>query len=238
MKIALIGYGKMGREIEAIAMERNHQVVLTIDKENFRDLTTEKLSQADVAIEFTSPHTAFTNVSACFKAGVPVVSGSTGWMEQLSEAEDLCKKMNAGFFYASNYSVGVNIYLRVNKLLASIMAKTPGYSLEIEETHHIQKLDAPSGTAITLADVIAAELPEKIGWTMNPAEKDDHVFIKSVREGNVPGVHSVSYSSNVDEITFTHAAKNRKGLALGAILAAEFMVGRKGIYGMNDLLNL
>ena len=238
MKIALIGYGKMGHEIETLAKERNHQVVLTIDKENPQDLTSEMLARADVAIEFTSPHTAFTNVSACFKAGIPVVSGSTGWMDQLHEAEALCKKSNGGLFYASNYSIGVNIFFRVNKLLATLMAKTPGYNLEIKEIHHIHKLDAPSGTAITLAEVIAAEIPEKSGWSMNPAEKEDHVFIKSVREGEVPGTHSVTYTSQVDEITFTHAAKNRKGLALGAVLAAEFMVGKKGVFGMNDLLNL
>lgn len=238
MKIALIGYGKMGHEIETIAKERNHQVVLTIDKDNPQDLSPEKLSLADVAIEFTSPHTAFANVTACFKAGVPVVSGSTGWGNQLPEAEAICQKSNGGFFYASNYSVGVNIFFRVNKLLASLMAKTPGYSLEVEEIHHTQKLDAPSGTAITLADVIASEFPEKSGWTMNPSDKADHILIKARREGNVPGTHTVTYASEVDEITFTHEAKNRKGLALGAILAAEFMVGKKGIFGMNDLLKL
>jgi len=238
MKIALIGYGKMGHEIETIAKERNHQVVLTIDKDNPQDLSPEKLSLADVAIEFTSPHTAFSNVTACFKAGVPVVSGSTGWVNQLPEAEAICRKSNGGFFYASNYSVGVNIFYRVNKLLASLMAKTPGYSLEVEEIHHTQKLDAPSGTAITLADVIASEFPEKSGWTMDPGDKADHILIKARREGNVPGTHTVSYASEVDEITFTHQAKNRKGLALGAILAAEFMVGKKGIFGMNDLLKL
>jgi len=236
MNIALIGYGKMGHEIEAIAKERNHRVVLTIDKENPQDLTREKLSQADVAIEFTSPHTAFANVTTCFKAGIPVVSGSTGWMDQLQEAEELCRKSNGAFFYASNYSVGVNIFFRVNKLLASLMAKTTDYSIEIEEIHHVQKLDAPSGTAITLAEIIAAETPGKKGWSMNPAEKEDHVFIKAVREGSVPGTHTVTYTSEVDEINFTHAAKSRKGLALGAILAAEFMVGKKGIYGMQDLL--
>lgn len=238
MKIALIGYGKMGHEIETIAKERNHQVVLTIDKDNPQDLSPEKLRLADVAIEFTSPHTAFQNVTACFNAGVPVVSGSTGWVNQLQEAEDICKKSNGGFFYASNYSVGVNIFFRVNKLLASLMAKTPGYSLEVEEIHHTQKLDAPSGTAITLADVIASEFRNKSGWTMDPKEKADRILIKARREGNVPGTHTVSYASEVDEITFTHEAKNRKGLALGAILAAEFMVGKKGVFGMNDLLKL
>ena len=238
MKIALIGYGKMGHEIEAIAKERNHQVVLTIDKDNPQDLSPEKLRMADVAIEFTSPHTAFNNVTACFNAGVPVVSGSTGWIDQMREAEELCRKTNGGFFYASNYSVGVNIFFRVNQLLASLMGKAPGYSLEVEETHHTQKLDAPSGTAITLAEVIAAEIPSKEGWTMNPEEKQKSILIKAFREGSVPGTHSVFYESEVDKITFTHEAKNRKGLATGAILAAEFMVGKKGVFGMNDLLKL
>ena len=238
MKIALIGYGKMGHEIEAIAKERNHQVVLTIDKDNPQDLSPEKLSMADVAIEFTSPHTAFTNVTACFNAGVPVVSGSTGWISQMQEAEELCRKANGGFFYASNYSVGVNIFFRVNKLLASLMAKAPDYTLEVEETHHTQKLDAPSGTAITLAEVIATEMPTKEGWTMDSEEKQAKILIKAFREGSVPGTHSVFYESGVDKITFTHEAKNRKGLAMGAILAAEFMVGKKGVFGMNDLLKL
>ncbi len=238
MKIALIGYGKMGHEIEAIANERNHQVVLTIDKENPHDLSPEKLKLADVAIEFTSPHTAFSNVSACLKAGIPVISGSTGWGNQMAEAEELCLKLNGGFFYASNYSVGVNIFFRINKLLATLMAKTPGYDLNIEETHHTQKLDAPSGTAITIAEGIASELPIKKGWTMNPDEKQEKILIKAFREGSVPGTHSVIYESEVDKITFTHEAKSRKGLAIGAVLAAEFMVGKKGIFGMNDLIKL
>ena len=238
MKIALIGYGKMGHEIEAIANERNHQVVLTIDKDNPQDISPEKLRLADVALEFTSPHTAFANVIACFNAGIPVVSGSTGWGNQVPEAEELCRKANGGFFYATNFSVGVNIFFRVNKLLASLMAKTPGYSLEVEEIHHTQKLDAPSGTAITLTEVIASELTSKNGWTMNPDEKQEKILIKALREGSVPGKHSVFYESGVDKITLTHEAKNRKGLALGALLAAEFMVGKKGVYGMNDLIKL
>ena len=238
MKLALIGYGKMGHELEAIAKERNHEVVLIIDQDNLADLTAEKLSSVDVALEFTSPKSAFQNVLICIEAGKPIVSGSTGWGERFHEAAELCKRRGGALFYSSNYSIGVNIFFKVNQLLASLMGKTQGYSVAVEEVHHTQKLDAPSGTAITLAELMAKELPGMKGWVLAPEKLDNKISITARREGSVPGTHSVTYSSDVDEITFTHAAKSRKGFALGAVLAAEFLKDRKGVFGMNDLLKL
>jgi 4-hydroxy-tetrahydrodipicolinate reductase len=238
MKIALIGYGKMGKEIEQVAVGRGHTVVLTIDINNPEDLNSENLSKADVAIEFTSPDTAVPNYLKCFAAGVPVVSGSTGWLEQRPEVEQACTDRNGCFFYASNFSLGMNIFFELNKHLAQIMKDFPQYDVAMTEVHHTQKLDAPSGTAITLAEDILAINQSKTNWTIQEPSSDNELYIKPIREGLVPGIHTIKYNSEVDYIEMTHSAYNRKGLALGAVIAAEFCVGKKGILSMADLLKL
>lgn len=236
MKIALIGYGKMGREIEQIALSRGHSVVLKIDINNPEELTTEKLSEADVAIEFTSPVTAVNNYLKCFENGVPVVSGTTGWLDQKSEVEKKCKEKDGCFFYASNFSLGVNIFFGMNKYLARVMKDFPQYDVSMVEVHHTQKLDAPSGTAITLADDIIAINDKKTNWTVDDPKSENELYINPIREGVVPGIHTVKYNSEVDFIEIMHSAYNRKGFAFGAVLAAEFCVGKKGILSMTDLL--
>lgn len=238
MKIALIGYGKMGKEIEQVAVSRGHTIVLTIDIDNQEDLNKENLSGADVAIEFTSPATAVRNYLKCFAAGVPVVSGSTGWLDQKAEVEQACSAQNGCFFYASNFSLGMNIFFELNKHLARIMKDFPQYDVSMTEVHHTQKLDAPSGTAITLAEDILAINQSKSNWTIQEPITDKELYIKPIREGLVPGIHTVKYDSEVDYIEMTHSANNRKGLALGAVFAAEFCVGRKGVLSMADLLKL
>ncbi len=238
MKIALIGYGKMGKEIEQIAIERGHTIVLTIDINNPEDLTKENLTNADVAIEFTSPATAVGHYLKCFAAGVPVVSGSTGWLGQKAEVEQACSAQNGCFFYASNFSLGMNIFFELNKYLAKIMKDFPQYDVAMTEVHHTQKLDAPSGTAITLAEDILAINKSKTNWTIQETISDNELYIKPIREGLVPGIHTIKYNSEIDYIEMTHSAYNRKGLALGAVIAAEFCVGRKGVLSMADLLKL
>jgi 4-hydroxy-tetrahydrodipicolinate reductase len=238
MKIALIGYGKMGKEIERIALRRGHEIALIIDINNQHDLTVENLKKADVAIEFTIPSSAIENYKQCFEAGIPVVSGTTGWLDKKEEVYSLCKSKNGTFLYASNFSVGVNILFSINEKLAQLMGPRDEYKVEIKEIHHTQKLDAPSGTAITLAEDIIKNIPAKTKWVNEKTEKDDEVGIISGREGQVPGYHAVKYESDVDTIEIIHNAKSRAGLALGAVLAAEFSFGKKGILGMNDLLNL
>jgi 4-hydroxy-tetrahydrodipicolinate reductase len=236
MKIALIGYGKMGKEIEQIALSRGHSVVLKIDIDNYEELTTKNLSKADVAIEFTSPVTAVKNYLKCFEAGVPVVSGTTGWLTQKSEVEKECMAKNGCFFYASNYSLGANIFFGMNKHLARIMKEFPQYDVSITEVHHTQKLDAPSGTAITLAEDIIAINDKKKNWTIDEPKSDRELHITPIREGVVPGIHTINYNSEVDFIEITHSAYSRKGLAFGAVLAAEFCQGKKGILSMDDLM--
>ena len=236
MKIALIGYGKMGKEIEQIALSRGHSIALTIDIHNPEALTAENLSHADVAIEFTSPGTAVNNYIHCFNAGIPVVSGTTGWLEQKSLVERICREKNGCFFYSSNYSLGVNIFFELNRHLARIMKGFPQYDVTMTEIHHIQKLDAPSGTAISLAQDIISEQGAKEKWTIEEPESNNELKITPIREGTVPGIHTVKYNSEVDFIEITHSAYNRKGLALGAVMAAEFSVGRTGIFSMNDML--
>ena len=236
MKIALIGYGKMGKEIEQIAISRGHSVVLKIDITNPEDFTTENLSQADVAIEFTSPATAVENYLKCFNAGIPVVSGTTGWLEQRQLVENACKEKNGCFFYSSNYSLGVNIFFELNRQLARMMKGFEQYDVTMTEVHHLQKLDAPSGTAISLAEDIISEHGSKIKWTIGEPKSQSELQIKPIREGTVPGIHTIKYNSEVDYIEITHSAYNRKGLALGAVMAAEFCAGRKGIYSMADIL--
>ncbi len=238
MKIALIGYGKMGKEIEKIALDRGHEIVLKIDITNPEELTTANLQKADAAIEFTTPDSAVANYKLCFEAGIPVVSGTTGWLENLPKVHQLCKILNGTFFYTSNYSLGVNIFFALNKKLAQLMASHDEYSVEMKEIHHTQKLDAPSGTAITLAEGIIENIPAKKIWVNQPTDRTDEIGIISEREGLVPGTHIIKYDSEVDSIEITHLAKNRKGLAFGAVLAAEYSFGKKGILSMNDLLNL
>ncbi len=238
MKIALIGYGKMGKEIEKIALDRGHEIVLKIDVTNPGDLTATNIKKADVAIEFTTPDSATANYQLCFEAGVPVVSGTTGWLYKMSEIKDLCKKHDGTFFYTSNFSLGVNIFFALNKKLASLMADHREYKVEMTEIHHTQKLDAPSGTAITLAEGIMENIPEIKHWVNHPTEATAEIGIISEREGQVPGTHIIRYDSEVDYLEITHCAKSRKGLAFGAVLAAEFSKDKKGILSMNDLLNI
>lgn len=238
MKVALIGYGKMGHEIEQILIERGHQVSLIIDINNYDEFTPNNLQKCEVAIEFTNPKSAKENIKKCFDANIPVVSGTTGWNEQLNEIIDLCLKNNKTFFYASNFSLGVNIFFKLNKFLANIMNKFNQYEVYIEEIHHTQKLDAPSGTAITLANDIISNIERKNRWKLNENSKDDILGIKAYREGTVPGTHIITYDSEVDTIQIKHEAKNRKGFALGAVLAAEFVIGKIGYFTMDDLLKL
>lgn len=237
MKIALIGYGKMGHEIERIAKERGNEIVFIEDALiNPEEFTDENLQKADVVIEFTRPDAAFNNYMKCFHAGVPVVSGTTGWLDKMPEIQRMCKEEGKTFFYASNFSVGVNIFFRLNKFLANIMNGFASYDVNMQEIHHTQKLDKPSGTAKTLADDIVDSIDRKSGWNIDAkAEKD--VFIDCVREGQVPGTHSVKYTSVVDDIEIIHTAHSRQGFALGAVLAAEFLCGKpSGFYGMDDML--
>lgn len=236
MKIALIGYGKMGHEIEKIALERNHQVVCTIDINEDYKFESEEFKSADVAIEFTSPESAINNYKRAFAAGVAVVSGTTGWLEHLDEIKKECSDNGKTFFYASNFSLGVNLFFALNKKLAKMMSGYSNYDVRMEETHHIHKLDAPSGTAITLAEGILENIDTKSKWVLDNSESSDDLQITSFREGEVPGIHTVIYESDVDSITITHDAKSRKGFAFGAVLAAEFTNGKKGFLGMDDML--
>lgn len=236
MNIALIGYGKMGKEVAAEALTRNHHISLTVDVDNRHELTPENLKKCDVAIEFTSPHTAAGNVRRCLAAGVPVVCGSTGWLEQLEDVKRECEERKGAFFYASNYSVGVNIFLRINKMLAAMMNFAGAYRPSMEEVHHTEKKDAPSGTAVTLAEAMMSELKLLKKWVNQASDTEDVLPVVSLRKPGVCGTHTVKYESDVDYITLSHVAKNRKGFALGAVLAAEFIRGKQGCFGMNDLM--
>jgi len=244
MRIALVGYGKMGHIIEQIALQREHTIVAAIDINNYEDFESEAFRSADVAIEFTTPATAFDNYMKCFAADIPVVSGTTGWLDQLDEIKRQCEEEGKTFFYASNFSIGVNIFFAVNKYLAKLMNSFPAYDVEMTEIHHIHKLDAPSGTGITLAEDIIGEIDRKKLWRVaqtgdrkfDPVSSEDLV-IHALREGEVPGIHEVRYESDVDTITIKHDAKSREGFALGAVLAAEFTAGKKGLLGMKDLFN-
>ncbi len=238
MKIALIGYGKMGHMIEEIALQRGHEVVLKIDITNPQDFNRENLSKADVAIEFTNPEAAFENVMKCLEFATPVVSGSTGWNQKLQQAKDFCKEKNGSFLHTSNFSIGVNIFFEVNKLLARLMASQPEYDVIMKEVHHTAKKDAPSGTAVTLADQILSSLSRKKNWTNAPADKPEELSIISERVDPAPGTHYVKYSSEVDNIEITHTAHSRKGFAFGAVLAAEYIHNKKGIFSMQDVLSL
>lgn len=236
MKIALIGYGKMGHMIEEIALQRGHEVVLKIDLNNQQDFNKENMAKADVAIEFTGPESAFENVMKGLEFGIPLVSGSTGWNNKLEEAKTFCKQKNGSFLHTSNFSIGVNIFFEVNKLLAKLMEAQPEYDVTMKEIHHTAKKDAPSGTAVTLADQILANISRKKKWVTQPAEKTDELSIISERVDPAPGTHIVKYSSGVDDIEITHTAHSRKGFALGAVLAAEYIRDKKGIFSMADVL--
>lgn len=236
MKIALIGYGKMGKTIEQIALSRGHQIVSIVDINNPEEFQSVNFKSADVAIEFTTPVTAFDNYMKSFAAGVPVVSGTTGWLDRIGEIKEKCEKEGKTFFYASNFSIGVNIFFALNKYLAKIMNNFPSYNISMTETHHIHKLDAPSGTAITLAEGILENVDRKERWTLETAEQPTDLPIHAIREGEVPGIHEVTYESDVDYISIKHDAKSRAGFALGAVVAAEFTAGKKGFLGMDDML--
>ena len=232
MKIALLGYGKMGKEIEKIALERGHEIVLRKTEENdYRGL-----EHADVAIDFSIPTAATENISMCFNQNIPVVSGTTGWLEHYNDMTALCEEKNGAFLYGSNFSVGVNLFFELNSYLAKLMANIKEYNVSMEEIHHTQKLDAPSGTAISLAQGIIAETDYK-QWTMNTAQENE-IYIDAKRIEDVPGTHSVFYKSAVDEIEIKHTAFSRQGFALGAVIAAEWILGKKGIFTMKDVLNL
>lgn len=238
MKIALIGYGKMGKAIEEIAVQKGHEVVLKIDLSNLDEFTKENISKADVAIEFTSPHTAYENVEKCIEFGVPVVCGSTGWLEKLNVIEDLCINNNGAFLYASNFSIGVNLFFELNTYLAKLMSNYTQYNSSITEIHHTQKKDAPSGTAITLAEQILANNSNKKSWINQATDDKNELEIISERIDPAPGTHTIKYSSAIDDIEITHTAHNRTGFASGAVLAAEFIANKKGIFTMKDVLGL
>ncbi|MBP6425164.1 MAG: 4-hydroxy-tetrahydrodipicolinate reductase [Flavobacterium sp.] len=232
MKIALLGYGKMGKVIERIALERGHEIVLKKDENN----TYDGLVNADVAIDFSVPMAAVENISSCFQANVPVVSGTTGWLERYDEIIALCNEKKGGFISSSNFSLGVNLFFELNDYLAKIMAPYNSYSVAMEEIHHTQKLDAPSGTAISLANGVI-ENSNYTKWTLDKPAANE-IQIEALRVEDVPGTHTVTYNSNVDSIEIKHTAHNREGFALGAVIAAEWLAGKQGVFTMKDVLNL
>ncbi|MDE5842542.1 MAG: 4-hydroxy-tetrahydrodipicolinate reductase [Muribaculaceae bacterium] len=240
MKIALIGHGKMGHIIEEIALSRGHEIVKIIDEDNIHELASEEFRSADVAIEFTRPDQAVDNILKCFAAGVPVVSGTTGWTESLPELQAMCDRGDGTLLWSSNFSIGMNIFMALNRYLTSIMAKFPAYTPSMEEVHHIHKLDHPSGTAITLAEDLIALYPPLKDWKEPADEKEavaaDLLPITAIREGEVPGIHSITWTSEADEITITHSAHSRAGFALGAVIAAEWLPGHKGFFSMKNVM--
>lgn len=238
MKIALIGYGKMGHAIEEIALERGHEIVLKVGIENIEDNTIENIRRADVAIEFTGPEIAFDNIIRCFDAGVPVVSGSTGWLDRYEEACNYCKAHNGALLYASNFSIGVNIFFALNRKLVELMAPHTNYDVRMKEIHHTTKKDAPSGTAISLAEDILKGHPGKKKWVNESSNDPKQLVIVSERTDPAPGTHSITYTSDIDDIEITHTAHTRKGFAAGAVLAAEFLHGKRGIFSMRDVLSI
>ena len=236
MKIALFGYGKMGKEIEQIALHRGHEVVLKIDEYNFKSITREELKKCDVAIEFSTPQSAIANMTQCFLAGIPIVVGTTGWYDRLEKVKKICEETEGCLFYASNFSIGVNVFFKMNEQLAHMMNAYADYNVSMEEIHHVHKLDSPSGTAITLANQIVENLKRKKKWTNAPTERKDELEIISKRIDEVPGTHIVKYHSAIDDIEIKHTAHSRKGFAIGAVLAAEFIKGKQGVFGMHDLM--
>jgi 4-hydroxy-tetrahydrodipicolinate reductase len=238
MRIALIGYGKMGRMIEEVALERGHEIVLKINIDNLDDFNESNLSRADVAIEFTSPDTAFENVISLLDMSVPVVSGSTGWNDKLPSAKEYCTVKSGSFIHASNFSIGVNIFFEINRQLAKLMSVQDSYKVMLKEIHHTEKKDAPSGTAVTLAEQIISNYPGKSNWVNQESSDPTNIPIISERIDPAPGTHHVKYSSDIDDIEIIHTAHNRKGFALGAVLAAEFIKERKGVFSMREVLGL
>jgi len=236
MNIALIGYGRMGHEIEEAVVTRGHIVSVIVDKENNDDICQGKMTGVDVAIEFSTPETAFENISKCLGLNIPVISGTTGWLKDYDKAAELCRLNNTSFIHSANFSIGVNLLFRLNAQLAKQMARYDEYSVAIEEIHHTGKLDAPSGTAISLAEGIQKQHSNYNGWCFEKERSDNLIPITSVREGNIHGTHIVSWDSEIDTITLRHEARNRKGFALGAVHAAEYIQKRKGVFTMDDVL--
>jgi 4-hydroxy-tetrahydrodipicolinate reductase len=244
MNIALIGYGKMGQIIERFAIERGHEIVLKIGSQNLNELTVSNLKKADVAIDFSLPDAAIKNIYTCFEANVPLVVGTTGWYGQLQEIKNECLLNNNTLLYGSNFSIGVNLFFHINEVLAKIMNNYPAYDVQVEEIHHTQKLDSPSGTAMTIAEEIISRLDRKGEWVNElngsvPAEvlKPEQLLIASERIENIPGTHTVVYSSEVDEIEIKHTAHNRAGFALGAVVAAEWLKNKQGFFNISDIFN-
>jgi 4-hydroxy-tetrahydrodipicolinate reductase len=241
MNIAIIGYGKMGKTIEKIALEKGHNIIVKVQKNQWSDFDKINSSDIDVAIEFSQPEAAFDNIQKCIQLGIPVLSGTTGWLDKQSEIERLCKEKNGTFFYASNFSIGVNIFYKINEMVAQIMDKFPEYHVQMEETHHVHKKDSPSGTAITLFEGIIANNNSIAGWveTKNSSSADKNQLpINSIRENEVPGTHTIQYTSEVDTISIEHKAHSRHGFALGAVLVAEWIIDKKGVLGMKDFMQL
>ena len=238
MKIALIGYGKMGKAIEEIALSKGHEIVLKIDANNTSDFIKENIQKADVAIEFTGPHTAFENISKCIQWAVPVVCGSTGWLDHFEKAKKLCEEEKGCLLYASNFSIGVNLFFEINKQVAALMEPYENYDVSMTETHHTEKKDAPSGTAISLAEQILAQIGRKKKWINEASRETSDLIIRSERIDPAPGTHTISYDSAIDSIEITHTAHTRKGFASGALLAAEFANQKIGIFTMKDVLGL
>jgi len=235
MNIALLGYGKMGKEIESIALQRGHTIVLKVNQHNATTYSIDELKKADVVIEFSTPDTVISHIKTCIDAQLPIVVGTTGWYDSFSEIETYCQQQNGTLFHATNFSLGVNIFFKINMYLAELMNTYDSYNVEMEEIHHIHKLDKPSGTAITLANQILEKLNRKQEWSVTK-KNPETLFIKDVREGEVPGTHIIKYSSDIDDIEIMHKAHNRKGFAMGAVLAAEYIYGKKGIFTMSDLI--
>lgn len=238
MRILLIGYGKMGKAIEQVSLQRKHEIVETITTSNKAMLATFDASTIDVAIEFSQPQVAYGNIRQCLSQGISVISGTTGWLAQKEELEAYCQAQKGTFFYASNFSIGMNIFFKVNAWLAKLMNQCPDYEAAIEETHHLEKKDAPSGTAITLAEGIIEHLHRKKSWELAPVHQEDIVEIVTKREQEVPGTHTITYSAPIDTLEIKHTAHSRTGFALGAVLVAEWLQGKQGVWGMQDFLQL
>jgi 4-hydroxy-tetrahydrodipicolinate reductase len=237
MKIVLIGYGKMGQEIEKVAVDRKHTIIAKIDIDNYSELDEKLAEEADVAIEFTTPSSVLNNIYRCFEINLPVVTGTTGWHNEMAKVKKDCLEGNHSLFYASNFSIGVNLFFVLNENLAEMMNSFPQYDVLMKEIHHTRKLDAPSGTAITLADLITSQLKRKDNWTLGES-KTHEIKIEAIREGDVKGIHTVKYESDIDFIEVIHNAKSRKGFAEGAVMAAEYLSNKKGIFTMRDLLGI
>ncbi|MFN6038959.1 MAG: 4-hydroxy-tetrahydrodipicolinate reductase [Bacteroidota bacterium] len=237
MKIAIIGYGKMGKEVEKIAISRGHEITFKLSKSEFEKIEKNLLLQADIAVEFTGPESAVSNLKKCFDNGLPVVTGTTGWYNSFEDICNYCKMKNTSLFYASNFSLGVNLFFRLNEFLAAMMKDFSNYKISMEEQHHIHKKDAPSGTAIKLAEGIFKKNSKLKTYSLSQAQSEEVLPINVVRENEIPGTHSIKYKSDCDEIRIEHKAFNREGFALGAVLAAEFLVGKKGVFSMDDLIS-